>query len=87
MNLSEPFTFNMRPTFAALMGKSKDERLAAYRDPAWRASAWDDVSGKAGGFPLNWAAISVAESRVAPRPGRPAGHDRWPRSAAAPRST
>ena len=66
MNLSEPFTLNMRPTFAALMGKSKDERLAAYRDPAWRASAWDDVSGKAGGFPLNWAAISVAESRSHP---------------------
>ena len=56
----------MRPTFAALMGKSKDERLAAYRDPAWRASAWEDVSGKAGGFPLNWAAISVAESRSHP---------------------
>ncbi len=66
MNLSEPFTLNMRPTFAALMGKSKDERLAAYRDPSWRATAWEDVSGKAGGFPLNWAAISVAESRTHP---------------------
>ena len=66
MNLSEPFTLNMRPTFAALMGKSKTERVAAYRDPAWRATAWDDVSGKAGGFPLNWAAISVAESRRHP---------------------
>ena len=66
MNLSEPFTLNMRPTFAALMGKSKAERVAAYRDPAWRATAWDDVSGKAGGFPLNWAAISVAESRSHP---------------------
>ena len=66
MNLSEPFTLNMRPTFAALMGKSKAERVAAYRDPAWRASAWEDVSGKAGGFPLNWASISVAESRSHP---------------------
>ena len=66
MNLSEPFTLNMRPTFAALMGKSKAERVAAYRDPAWRATAWEDVSGKAGGFPLNWAAISVAESRSHP---------------------
>ncbi|MGP0032540.1 MAG: amidohydrolase family protein, partial [Acidimicrobiales bacterium] len=56
------FTLNMRPTFAALMGKTKDERLAAYRDPSWRASAWDDVGGKAGGFGLNWASISVAES-------------------------
>ena len=66
MNLSEPFTLNMRPTFAALMGKSKAERVAAYRDPSWRATAWDDVSGKAGGFPLNWAAISVAESPYHP---------------------
>ena len=73
MNLSEPFTLNMRPTFAALMGKSKAERLAAYRDPSWRATAWEDVSGKAGGFPLNWAAISVAESRSPPRAGRPPG--------------
>jgi N-acyl-D-aspartate/D-glutamate deacylase len=66
MNLSEPFTLNMRPTFAALMDKSKDERMAAYRDPAWRAKAWEDVSGKQGGFPLNWASISVAESRSHP---------------------
>ncbi len=66
MNLSEPFTLNMRPTFAALMGKSKAERVAAYRDPSWRATAWEDVSGKAGGFPLNWAAISVAESHAHP---------------------
>jgi N-acyl-D-amino-acid deacylase len=62
MNLSEPFTLNMRPTFAALMGKTKEERLAAHRDPSWRASAWDDVSGRKGMFPLNWANISVAES-------------------------
>jgi N-acyl-D-aspartate/D-glutamate deacylase len=66
MNLSEPFTLNMRPTFASLMGKSKEDRLAAYRDPAWRETAWADVSGRAGGFPLNWANISVAESAAHP---------------------
>jgi N-acyl-D-amino-acid deacylase len=66
MNLSEPFTLNMRSSFAALMGKSKDERLAAYRDPAWRESTWADVSGRNGGFPLNWDAISVAESASHP---------------------
>jgi len=66
MNLSEPFTLNMRPTFAKLMDKPKEERIAAYRDPAWRASAWADVSGKGGGLPLNWASISVAESRAHP---------------------
>jgi N-acyl-D-aspartate/D-glutamate deacylase len=66
MNLSEPFTLNMRPTFAALMGKSREDRLAAYRDPSWRESAWADVSGGKGMLPLNWAAISVAESASHP---------------------
>jgi N-acyl-D-amino-acid deacylase len=66
MNLSEPFTLNMRPTFASLMGSSRADRIAAYRDPAWRETAWADVSGKAGGFPLNWANISVAESASHP---------------------
>ncbi|HEY1827389.1 MAG TPA: amidohydrolase family protein, partial [Acidimicrobiales bacterium] len=62
MNLSEPFTLNMRPSFAALMDTPKAERMAAYRDPAWREAAWAEVSGQRGGFPVNWASISVAES-------------------------
>jgi len=66
MNLSEPFTLNMRPSFAALMDKPKEERIAAYRDPAWRASAWEDVGGRQGALPLNWANISVAESASHP---------------------
>jgi N-acyl-D-aspartate/D-glutamate deacylase len=66
MNLSEPFTLNMRPTFAALMDKPKEARVAAYRDPAWRAKAWEDVSGRAGGFPMNWDKLSVAESASHP---------------------
>ena len=66
MNLSEPFTLNMRPSFAALMDTSKEQRIAAYRDPSWRASTWEEVSGRGGGFPLNWDAISVAESASHP---------------------
>jgi N-acyl-D-amino-acid deacylase len=66
MNLSEPFTLNMRPTFAALMGTSKAERTAAYRDPAWREKAWADVSGGQGLLPVHWAQISVAESAAHP---------------------
>jgi N-acyl-D-aspartate/D-glutamate deacylase len=62
MNLSEPFTLNMRPSFAALMGTTKEDRMAAYRDPAWREATWAEVSGRSGGFGLNWANISVAES-------------------------
>jgi N-acyl-D-aspartate/D-glutamate deacylase len=62
MNLAEPFTLNARPSFAGIMGLSREERLAAYRDPAWRASAWAELSGAAGGLPFNFQAVSVAES-------------------------
>jgi N-acyl-D-aspartate/D-glutamate deacylase len=61
MNLREPFTFNMAPAFAALMDASLDARLAAYRDPAWRARALEDLETKTMIRP-NWAALEVAES-------------------------
>ncbi len=66
MNLSEPFTLNMRPSFAALMDTPRETRIAAYRDPSWRASTWEEVSGRGGLLPLNWDAISVAESASHP---------------------
>ena len=61
MNMEEPFTLNNRPSFQALMGKSKDERLAAYRDPAWRARAWDELQSR-----FNWNSLTVAESEGRP---------------------
>jgi N-acyl-D-amino-acid deacylase len=66
MNLSEPFTLNARPSFAALMGQSHAQRTAAYRDPSWRARAWEDVSGTGGAIPVNWGNISVAHSASHP---------------------
>ncbi|MHB8319691.1 MAG: N-acyl-D-amino-acid deacylase family protein [Acidimicrobiales bacterium] len=66
MNLAEPFTFNTRPSFAALMDASREERVRAYRDPEWRAATWEDVGGGKGFIPLNWSSISVAESRSHP---------------------
>ncbi len=51
MNLSEPFTLNMRPTFAKLMGKSKEERVAAYRDPAWRGVGLGGCQREGGWIP------------------------------------
>jgi N-acyl-D-aspartate/D-glutamate deacylase len=66
MNLSEPFTLNARPSFAALMGQSHAQRTAAYRDPSWRARAWEDVSGSGGAIPVNWGNISVAHSASHP---------------------
>ena len=65
MNLREPFTFNMAPAFAALMGATIDERLAAYRDPAWRRNALEDLETKTLIRP-NWAALEVAESAAHP---------------------
>src|SRR5580658_7884039 len=67
MNLAEPFTLNSRPSFSRLMGLSADDRMAVYRDPAWRASTWDDLAGGGGGFlPFNWPSMSVAESGTRP---------------------
>lgn len=65
MNLAEPFTLNMRPTFAELMGVSQDERVAAYRDPSWRARAEVDLAGR-GFIPFNWSALSIAECTSRP---------------------
>ena len=65
MNLAEPFTLNMRPTFAELMGLSKGERVAAYRDPSWRARAEVDLAGR-GFIPFNWSALSIAECAARP---------------------
>jgi N-acyl-D-aspartate/D-glutamate deacylase len=66
MNLAEPFTLNSRPTFAKLMGSSREERSAAYRDPAWRERSWEELSGLGGGIPFNWSSVSVAESPKQP---------------------
>jgi N-acyl-D-aspartate/D-glutamate deacylase len=71
LNMAEPFTLNSRSSFSSIMGYSREERMAAYRDPAWRASAWEELSGGAGGLPFNWPAVSVAES-----PGHPELVDR-----------
>jgi N-acyl-D-aspartate/D-glutamate deacylase len=71
LNMAEPFTLNSRSSFSAIMGYSHDERVAAYRDPAWRAAAWEELSGGGGGLPFNWPAVSVAES-----PGHPELVDR-----------
>jgi N-acyl-D-aspartate/D-glutamate deacylase len=72
INLADPFTLNLRPSFAGLMEKSRAERVAAYRDPAWRASALQDLEGGGGRLPFNWQSLSVAECEGRPElVGRP----------------
>ena len=76
MNMAEPFTLNSWDTFNGLMSGDRQQRIAAYRDSAWREKAWADLEkGHSNGspapatgmfarfrLPFNWAKVSVAES-------------------------
>jgi N-acyl-D-amino-acid deacylase len=65
MTLAEPFTFNLVPSFKALMDRPEEERLAAYRDPAWRRAAQEELaSGRV--FRPRWETVTIAESRDHP---------------------
>ncbi len=65
MNLAEPFSLNTFPNFAALMDTPIEERMAAYRDPAWRKTTQAQLDAR--GFSLfNSASVSVAESTTRP---------------------
>jgi N-acyl-D-aspartate/D-glutamate deacylase len=71
MNMLEPFTLNTRESFSKLMGLSLEERMATYRDPAWRAATAGELNGGAGAngrrrLPFNWPSVSVAESAARP---------------------
>jgi N-acyl-D-amino-acid deacylase len=71
MNMAEPFTLNSRPSFARLMDMDLEKRMAVYRDPAWRATTWEELT-TGGRIPFNWASVSVAESPSRPDlEGRP----------------
>ena len=61
MTMREPFTFNVVPAFAELMAGSDEDRAAAYRDPAWRARADEELRTRARPR-INWDSIEVAES-------------------------
>jgi N-acyl-D-amino-acid deacylase len=65
MTLAEPFTFNLVPSFKALMDRPVEQRLAAYRDPAWRRAAQEELgSGRV--FRPRWETVTIAESRDHP---------------------
>ena len=63
MNLEEPFTLNVADCVAALMKGSREERIAAYRDPAWRDRALEELAGAA--LSPRWQTFEVAESQNA----------------------
>ncbi|HEY8216822.1 MAG TPA: amidohydrolase family protein [Acidimicrobiia bacterium] len=61
MTMADPFTFNMAPSFRALMDRPVEERIAAYRDPAWQARAQEELeTGRV--FRPRWEVMTVAES-------------------------
>jgi N-acyl-D-amino-acid deacylase len=65
INLAEPFTLNTFPRFAALLDAPVEERMAAYRDPSWRALTHEQLTS--GGATLfNVTSLSVAESPTRP---------------------
>jgi N-acyl-D-aspartate/D-glutamate deacylase len=61
MTMADPFTFNTVPSFKGLMSGTLDERLAAYRDPAWRAQAQHELESGAV-FRARWETLTVADS-------------------------
>ena len=65
MNMAEPFTFNMNPIFAALMDKTVDEKLTAFRDPEWRKKAQEELD-EPRFFKPNWEKLSVSETTKYP---------------------
>jgi N-acyl-D-amino-acid deacylase len=65
MNLAEPFSLNSFANFADLMDCPAEQRMAAYRDPAWRSATQEQIIS--GSFSLfNPASLSVAESASRP---------------------
>jgi N-acyl-D-amino-acid deacylase len=65
MVMAEPFTLNPNPEFAALMGKSIEERRAAYADPQWRARAVAAFETQVAMKP-RWETYEIGESSAHP---------------------
>jgi N-acyl-D-aspartate/D-glutamate deacylase len=65
MTMAEPFTLNVNPQFAALMGKATAERRAAYADTAWRDRTREAWLGQRAMLP-RWDTYEIAESAAHP---------------------
>ena len=65
MTMADPFTFNMNPSFKALMDRPIEERLAAYHDSEWRRTAQDELE-HASTFRPSWSTLTIAECPANP---------------------
>ena len=65
MSMAEPFTFNVNPAFGELMGRTLEERRAAYADPQWRRDVLEAWSQGTFMVP-RWDTFEVTEHPVDP---------------------
>ncbi|MFI5041781.1 MAG: amidohydrolase family protein [Acidimicrobiales bacterium] len=59
--LADPYSLNVGQVFGELMKGDREARIAAYRDPAWRARAEADLEHAPGMRP-RWETFEVSES-------------------------
>ena len=64
-DLETPFSLNVSDVFGELLKVSRPVRIAAYRDPAWRALAFEDLE-HAPGMKPRWETFEVSESEKFP---------------------
>jgi N-acyl-D-amino-acid deacylase len=65
MTMIEPFTLNVNPLFAELMGRPLVDRQRAYADPSWRQQA-REAWAKATALVPRWETFEIAESASRP---------------------
>ncbi len=63
--MEDAYNLNSSDVFAELMKVSRDVRKAAYRDPEWRAKAYEDLEERAG-FKPRWDTYEVSETELFP---------------------
>jgi N-acyl-D-aspartate/D-glutamate deacylase len=64
--LADAYNLNVGTVFSELMKVGRDVRKAAYRDPEWRARAFDDLETCATGMKPRWETYEVSESERFP---------------------
>lgn len=64
LTMEEPFLLNVAACVAALMAGTRDERIAAYRDPEFRKQANEELSQSV--MKPRWHTFSIAESDAFP---------------------
>jgi N-acyl-D-aspartate/D-glutamate deacylase len=64
--LADAYNLNVGEVFAELMKVSREVRKAAFRDPEWRARAFDDLQHHATGMAPRWDTYEVSESEAFP---------------------